>query len=71
MSETLTLKPRRYDKLGVVHCGVGERGFVAVAGDTVTLAEGESHTFPRTGITVTRKGDEYTFTRSVTESRAA
>ncbi len=63
MADSITLGPLQYDKLGVLHVGVGRDGFVAVAGDVHTLADGERHRFERTGVTVTRRGEAYTFSR--------
>lgn len=68
MTDSVTLTPGRYDKLGVLHVGVGRDGFVAVAGDVYTLADGETHRFERTGVSVTRQGDEYTFTRAARQA---
>ena len=62
-ANTLTLKPRKYDKLGVVHCGVTREGFIAVGGDPRDIADGEEITFERVGIKAKRKGSEYTFTK--------
>jgi len=61
--ETLTLHSRHHDKIGVLHCGVTCEGFVAVAGDTSNIADGEEIEFERAHITVKRKGDDYTFIR--------
>ena len=61
MSDTLTLKPPHYDKLGIVHCGVIREGTVTCGGDITMLEDGEAHTFERTGIMVKRTGSEYSF----------
>jgi hypothetical protein len=61
--ESITLEPRQHDKLGVFHCGVTREGFIAVAGDPRNIADGESIFFERTGITASRNGSEYTFSR--------
>lgn len=63
-SESITLSAAQHDKLGVLHCGVTREGFVGVAGDTADIADGEAVEFKRVRVTVTRKGGEYTFTRS-------
>lgn len=63
-SESITLTATHHDKLGLLHCGVTREGFIAVAGDTADIADGEEIRFERTGVTVNRKGGEYTFTRS-------
>ena len=60
--ESITLTSKHHDKLGILHCGVTRDGFVAVAGDTSNISDGEEIEFKRAHITVTRKGDEYTFT---------
>jgi hypothetical protein len=61
---SITLTAPHHDKLGLLHCGVTREGFIAVAGDTASIADGEKVNFQRTQVTVNRKGDEYTFTRS-------
>ncbi len=61
---TLTLGPREHDKLGVCYCGVTRSGFIAVAGEPRNIADGEEIMFDRSGITASRKGDVYTFTRA-------
>jgi len=64
MSEdSITLAPRHYGKIGVLHCGVAREGFIAVAGDPRDIADGEEIFFGRSGIRVNRKGSEYTFSR--------
>ena len=63
MSETLTLTPHHNGKLGVVHIAVTEDHTLYVAGERAQVADGEEKTFARTGITVRRSGDEYTFSR--------
>ncbi len=63
MAETLTLTPHHNGKLGVVHIAVTEDHTLYVAGERARLADGEEITLKRTGITVRRSGDEYSFTR--------
>lgn len=63
-TESITLSAAQHDKLGLLHCGVTREGFVAVAGDTADIADGETIEFERAHVTVVRKGDGYTFTRS-------
>jgi len=60
---TVTVAPHRYDKIGVLHCGVTEEGFVTVGGDVSNIAEGETVKFDRNKISVNRKGEEYTFAK--------
>jgi hypothetical protein len=66
MSEpnTLTLSPGKYDKLGLIHCGVTREGFIAVAGDVRTIADGEEVSFDRVHVKAKRVGSTYTFTRT-------
>ena len=65
MSETnsLTLKPHAYGKLGHIHCGVTHDGFVAVGGTPHDIADGEELVFDKVGVGIMakRNGDEYTF----------
>lgn len=61
-SESITLTSPHHDKLGLLHCGVTREGFVAVAGDTADIHDGEEIEFERTHVTVMRKSGEYTFT---------
>lgn len=63
MSESITLNPRQHDKLGVLHVGVTREGFIAVAGEPHDIADGETIEISRVPVRVTRRGDEYTFTR--------
>ncbi len=63
MSETVTVTPHKYDRLGVIHVGVLQDYTAVVAGDVHKLEDGESWTFERTGVTVTRKGDEFEFSK--------
>ena len=63
MAESVTLELHKYDKLGVMHIGVTEDGTAVVAGDLKKLDDGDEYTFERTGVTVKRNGDEFTFTR--------
>jgi hypothetical protein len=63
-SESITLTPAKHGKLGLLHCGVTREGFIAVAGDTANIADGEDVTFTRCNITVRRNGSEYVFTRN-------
>lgn len=69
--DTLTLNPHQYGKLGLLHCGVTHSGFVAVAGDTADIADGQTVTFGRTHVMVTRQGDNYTFMREVARTSKA
>lgn len=73
MADTdLTLAPHQHGKLGILHCGVTHDGFVAVGGDTADIADGQTVSFARNRVIVTRKGGQYTFMRQVAEtSRAA
>jgi hypothetical protein len=65
MSEdSITLEPRHYGKIGPLHCGVTREGFIAVAGDVADIADGQEITFDRVGIKASRKGSEYTFSRT-------
>lgn len=68
--ESITLGPRAHDKLGIYHCGVTREGFVTAAGEVSDIEDGKSVTFERSNITVTRKGEEYTFTKPGTQSAA-
>jgi len=61
MSENLTLNPPRYEKLGVVHCGVIREGTVTCGGDIANLDDGAEHTFDRLRIKVKRSGSDYLF----------
>jgi len=63
MAESITLSPPEHDKIGVIHCGVTREGFVSVAGETHDIADGDTVNIYRVKITVTRKGNEYTFTK--------
>jgi hypothetical protein len=65
MSESLTLHIPEHGKLGLLHCGVTREGFVSVAGETHDIADGETVQISRVPVRVTRRGDEYTFTREV------
>jgi len=62
-NNTLTLAARHYGKLGVLHCGVTRIGLIAVVGDQRDIADGESITFDRVGITASRNDDTYTFVK--------
>jgi hypothetical protein len=62
MAESITLSVPEHDKLGVVHCGVTREGFISVAGETHNITDGEIIEIARVPISVTRAGDEYTFT---------
>jgi hypothetical protein len=65
MSEdTLVLEPRKHGKVGAYHCGVTREGFVSVAGEVHDIEDGQEIRSSRAPITVTRKGGEYTFTKS-------
>ena len=61
--QTITLAPRAYAKLGVLHCGVTREGLVTVAGDVQQIADGKKVMFTNTAVAVSRKGSEYTFTK--------
>ena len=61
--ESITLTPRTYDKLGVIHCGVTREGFIAVGGEVHDIADGEEILFERSRIKAKRNGSEYTFTK--------
>lgn len=61
--ETVTLTPKTYNKLGIIHCGVSSEGFIAVGGDTSDIADGKEVTFERSSIKVKRNGSEYTFSK--------
>ena len=61
---TLTLGPRETGKIGISHCGVTRDGLIAVVGDQSDIADGESVTFDRVGITANRIKDVYTFSKS-------
>ena len=63
MAESITLSPPEHDKIGVIHCGVTREGFVSVAGETHDITDGDTVKIYRVKITVTRKGDEYIFTK--------
>ncbi len=63
MSDSVTLDLHSNGKLGVMHIGVLEDGTAVVAGDVHKMEDGEEYTFPRTGVTVKRAGDEFTFSR--------
>jgi hypothetical protein len=63
MSDTITLEPTLYGKIGINHCGVTREGFIAVAGDPRNIADGEEIIFERSGIKAVRKGSVYTFSR--------
>lgn len=60
--ESLTLSPKEYGKLGIIHCGVTREGFIAVGGDPRDINDGEEVIFERVKIKAIRKGSEYTFT---------
>ena len=62
-TQTITLAPRAYGKLGVLHCGVTREGLVAVAGDVQVIDDGKKVVFGKSGVAVSRKGSEYTFTK--------
>ena len=64
MSETLTLQPFHYGKIGVVHCGVTREGTVSCGGDIARLEDGGQHRFDRGGILVRRNGSDYRFERA-------
>ena len=60
---TITLEPRETGKIGVSHCGVTREGLIAVVGEQKDLADGETFTFDRVGITASRKDSVYTFVK--------
>lgn len=62
-NESITLNPPQHDKLGVYHCGITREGRISVAGDPRDIDDGESIYFERSGITATRNGSDYTFSR--------
>ncbi|RMG57115.1 MAG: hypothetical protein D6717_05320 [Gammaproteobacteria bacterium] len=64
MSDSVTLSLHSNGKLGVLHIGVLEDGSAVVAGDVHKMQDGEEYTFSRTGVTVKRSGDEFTFSRA-------
>lgn len=63
MAESISLEPRKYDKIGVIHCGVVREGRITVAGRVADIADGQELEMPVGGIKVSRKGEEYTFTK--------
>lgn len=62
--DTLTLAPKKYDKLGSIHCGVTRSGFVSVGGRVHDIEDGKSVVFDHVGVSVKRAGDEYTFAKT-------
>jgi hypothetical protein len=62
-TESLTLGPAKHGKLGALHCGVTREGVVVVAGEQKQIADGQEVIMDRTRVPVSRKGEEYTFTR--------
>lgn len=61
-TDPVHLERGQYGKLGVAHCGVSSHGQASVAGDVVTLADGEARSFARAGVRVERAGDLHVFT---------
>ncbi len=61
---SITLEPRKHGKLGVLHVGVTREGFVAVAGEVADIDDGQTLTFDRSRVSVTRSGSSYTFTKN-------
>ena len=61
---TIALGPRENGKLGILHCDVTREGFIAVVGEQRDIADGESITFDKVGITASRKDDVYTFVKN-------
>ena len=62
MSEnSLTLTPKTYDKLGIVHCGVIREGFISCGGWPRKIEDGEELFFDKVSIKVRRSGSDYTF----------
>jgi hypothetical protein len=60
---SLTLAPGKYDKLGVLHCGVTHEGFIVVAGDPRDIKDGEEIVFDKVKVKASRQGSAYTFTK--------
>lgn len=60
----MTLGPRSYDKMGIVHCGVIREGRITVAGEIADIDDGEEKALYGGKIKVQRTGEEYTFTRA-------
>lgn len=67
-ADTLTLKPRQHGKLGIIHCGVTREGLVTVAGEQLAIEDGQEVTATRAAVKVTRKGDDYIFTRTAAQA---
>jgi len=63
MAESITLTPNTYGKLGIIHCGVLHDLTASCAGDLHKLDDGEKYTFERARVTVSRNGEEFTFTK--------
>lgn len=63
MSESITLHPRKHDKLGTLHVGVTREGFVSVAGEVHNIADGETLPIERVPVSVKRTGEEYIFSK--------
>lgn len=61
-TESESITPTHHQKPGVLHCGVTREGFIAVAGDTADIADGEEVAFKRGNVTVRRNASEYLFT---------
>lgn len=66
--ESLELNPQQYDKLGILHCGVTQNGFVSVVGDVATLEDKQTLFFERNAISVSRDDDTFTFTKWLKET---
>jgi hypothetical protein len=64
MPQSITLAPRQHGKLGILHCGVTREGLVSVAGETQMINDGETVKIEKANVTVSRKGEEYTFTKA-------
>jgi len=65
MSENaVTIGPKTYDKIGVVHVGVVRDGLITCAGDVANIEDGQEMNMERGGVRVSRKGDEYTFSKA-------
>lgn len=60
---SVSLAPKKHDKLGILHIGVTREGFVAVAGDVANLEDKSSVVFAKTQVKVERNGSLYTFTK--------
>ena len=64
VDNTITLTPAHNGKVGILHCDVTRDGFIAVVGEQRDIADGESITFDKVGITASRKDKVYTFVKN-------